>query len=137
VFFFQVPRAPEKMVSARNFSWPVNVLGKTSRPGTFTQEELEEYRAAFAQPGACHAMINWYRAFVPQFFEIEAPLTITMPTLVLWGANDAALVREQAKLSAAYCQNSRVLYFEDATHWVQHEEADQINPMIEEFFQEN
>lgn len=136
VFFFQVPRAPEKMVSAHNFSWPVNVLGKTSRPGTFTKEELEQYREAFAQPGACQAMINWYRAFVPQFFENQASLTITMPTLVLWGANDAALVREQATLSAAYCENSRVVYFEDATHWVQHEEADKINPMIAEFLQE-
>ncbi len=134
VFFFQVPRAPEKMVSAHNFSWPVNVLGKTSRPGTFSKEELEEYRKAFAQPGSCQAMINWYRSFVPLFFENEDPLTITVSTLVLWGANDTALVREQAEQSAACCENSQVVYFEDATHWVQHEEAEKINPMLEEFF---
>ncbi len=136
VFFFQVPRAPEKMLAAYNFSWPVNVLGKTSRPGTFTQEELEKYREAFAQPGACEAMINWYRAFVPQFFNIQDPLTITVPTLVLWGVKDTALVREQAALSAAYCQNSQVVYYENATHWVHHEEAEQISPLIEQFFQE-
>jgi len=136
VFFFQVPRAPEKMVSAHNFSWPVNVLGKTSRPGTFTSEELEEYRKAFAQPGSCQAMINWYRAFVPLFYENQESLRIAVPTLVLWGANDTALVREQAQTSADFCESSRVVYFEDATHWVQHEEAEKINPMVEEFFQE-
>jgi pimeloyl-ACP methyl ester carboxylesterase len=136
VFFFQVPRAPEKMISAHDFSWPVNVLGKTSRPGTFSKEELEEYRKAFAQPGSCQAMINWYRSFVPLFFENQDPLTIKVPTLVLWGVNDTALVPEQARQSAACCENSRVVYFDEATHWVQHEEAQQINPMLEEFFQE-
>jgi pimeloyl-ACP methyl ester carboxylesterase len=136
VFFFQVPRAPEKMISAHDFSWPVNVLGKTSRPGTFSKEELEEYRKAFAQPGSCQAMINWYRSFVPLFFENQDPLTIKVPTLVLWGVNDTALVPEQARQSAACCENSRVVYFDEATHWVQHEEAQQINPMLEKFFQE-
>jgi pimeloyl-ACP methyl ester carboxylesterase len=137
IFFFQVPQAPEKMVSAHDFSWPVNVLGKTSRPGTFSREELEEYRRAFAQPGSCEAMINWYRAFVPLFFETEAPLNISVPTRIFWGVKDAALVRELAVLSAEYCQDARVIYFEDATHWVQHEESDKINPVIYDFFRED
>lgn len=136
VYFFQIQRAPEKMLSANNFSWPVNVLGKTSRPGTFSEEELEEYRKAFAQPGSAEAMVNWYRALVPRFFELQDPLKITVPTLVLWGVNDTALVPEQAQESAAYCEESRVVYFEDATHWVHHEEAEKINPMLEEFFKE-
>ena len=62
IFFFQLPNAPEKLASANNFEWPVSVLAKTSRPDTFKPEELEEYRKAFAQPGAFPAMINWYRA---------------------------------------------------------------------------
>ena len=81
-------------------------------------------------------MVNWYRAFVPRFFEIQDALKITVPTLVLWGVNDTALVPEQAQQSAAYCEESRVVYFEDATHWVHHEEAEKINPMLEEFFKE-
>lgn len=134
VYFFQIAVAPEKMVSKNNFAWPVNVLGKTSRPGTFTLEELEKYREAFAQPGACQAMINWYRAFVPTVLENEAALKIAVPTLIFWGKNDSALVAEQAESSAGYCENGQVIYFDDATHWVQHEEYERINPAIKRFF---
>lgn len=134
VYFFQIPRAPERMVSAKNFSWPVNVLDKTSRPGTFSREQLEKYRVAFAQPGACEAMINWYRSFVPQFMEEQPVPRIQMPTLVFWGKNDTALVPEVAEMSVAQCDDGKVRYFEDATHWVQHEEYEAINPALEEFF---
>jgi len=136
VFFFQLQRAPEKMLAAHNFSWPVNVLGKTSRPGTFTPEELEKYRQAFSQPGASQAMVNWYRAFIPQLMNNDEPLTIAVPTLILWGTNDSALVKELAAQSAAYCEDGRVVYFEEATHWVQHEEAEKINPVMEDFFKD-
>jgi len=132
IFFFQLPNAPEKLGSANNFEWPVSVLAETSRPGTFKPDELEEYRKAFAQPGAWSSMVNWYRATLQCRNEPPASFRITMPLLILWGLNDIAIIPEQADQSLEYCDQARLVKF-DATHWIQHEEPDAVNQMIEEF----
>jgi pimeloyl-ACP methyl ester carboxylesterase len=136
VFFFQLPDAPEKLGEANNYEWPIGVLAKTSRPGAFTLEDLEKYRAAFAQPGAYSAMVNWYRASLQVRNNPPDSFRITMPTLVLWGAQDVAIIPEQAEQSMAYCDQGRLVMFNETTHWIQHEAAERINPMIEEFFHE-
>lgn len=136
IFFFQLPNAPEKLASANNFEWPVKILTSTSRPGTFKPEELEEYRKAFAQPGAFPAMINWYRASLQCRNEPPASFRVTMPLLILWGLDDVAIIPEQADESLEYCDQARLVKF-DCTHWVQHEEADKVNQLIEEFITES
>ncbi len=132
IFFFQLPDAPEKLASANNFEWPVNVLANTSKPGTFKPEELEEYRQAFAQPGAFSSMVNWYRATLQCRNEPPTSFRITMPLLILWGLDDVAIIPEQADQSLEYCDQARLVKF-DATHWIQHEKPEQVNQMIEEF----
>lgn len=132
IFFFQLPNAPEKLGSANNFEWPVKVLGETSQPGTFKPEELEEYRKAFAQPGAFSSMVNWYRATLQCRNEPPASFRITMPLLILWGLDDVAIIPEQADQSLEYCDQARLVKF-DCTHWIQHEKPDQVNQLIEEF----
>lgn len=132
IFFFQLPNAPEKLGSDNNFEWPVSVLAGSSRPGTFKPEELEEYRKAFAQPGAFSSMVNWYRATLQCRNEPPASFRITMPLLILWGLDDIAIIPEQADQSLEYCDQARLEKF-DCTHWIQHEKPDQVNQMIEEF----
>jgi len=34
---------------------------RASRPGTFSDEDLALYRAAWARPGALTGMLHWYR----------------------------------------------------------------------------
>ena len=60
--FFQIPRLPEWRFSSNNFAAGVKALVASSRPGTFTPEDLEQYRKAWSNPGTVTAMINWYRA---------------------------------------------------------------------------
>jgi pimeloyl-ACP methyl ester carboxylesterase len=55
------------------------------------------------------------------------------PTLVIWGQRDHFLNWEMAQSSAELCQEGRVVLIDDATHWVQHEEAGQVNRLIVEF----
>ena len=62
MFFFQLPWLPEALFSAFNFRAGSRSLLRSSRPGTFTAEDLAQYRAAWSQPGAITGMINWYRA---------------------------------------------------------------------------
>lgn len=41
-----------------------NSLQKTSNPGTFTKQDLQQYQQAWGQKNALQSMINWYRAAV-------------------------------------------------------------------------
>jgi len=132
MFFFQLPNAPEKLGSANNFEWPLGVLAETSKPGTFKTEELEEYRKAYAQPGAFSAMVNWYRAMLQCRNEPPESFRVIMPLLILWGVDDVNILQEQAEQSLEYCDEGHLVKF-DCTHWIQHEEPDRVNQMIEEF----
>src|SRR5271166_2946744 len=61
--FFQLPRIPEWRFASNNFAEGTKALVASSRPGTFTADDLEQYRKAWSNPGTVTAMINWYRAF--------------------------------------------------------------------------
>src|SRR6266478_7278123 len=62
MFFFQLPWLPEAVFSAFNFRVGVRALLRSSRPGTFTPDDLAQYRSAWSQPGSLTGMVNWYRA---------------------------------------------------------------------------
>jgi pimeloyl-ACP methyl ester carboxylesterase len=57
---------------------------------------------------------------------------VIMPLLILWGVDDVNILQEQAEQSLEYCDEARLVKF-DCTHWIQHEEPDRVNQMIEEF----
>jgi pimeloyl-ACP methyl ester carboxylesterase len=133
IFFFQIPGAVEKFAAANNYAWPIQLLSSSSRPGTFTPEELEEYRKAFMQPGAFPAMVNWYRAMIQLHPEQPKDFNVKIPMLLLWGTEDAALLTEMADESMVYCPQGRLIKLFQATHWVHHEEANEVNIRIAEF----
>jgi pimeloyl-ACP methyl ester carboxylesterase len=60
-------------------------------------------------------------------------MRVHVRTLMLWGVNDVALSRRMARPSLDYCDEGNLIYFPDATHWVQREEADEINRHLLEF----
>ena len=132
--FFQLPWLPEVAFSAFNFWLGTRALRLSSRPGTFTAEDLARHRAAWSQPGAMTASINWYRAVARHRPTIADPRVRT-PTLILWGKHDMFLLPTLAQDSLQYCDSARLTYFPDATHWVQHEEPEKVNQSLLEFFQ--
>ncbi len=108
-------------------------MQSSSKPGAFTDADLVEYRKAWAQPGALKSMINWYRAIVQQ--PPKSPDSrVKVPTLILWGKKDPYLKWEMAQASLEYCEDGQLIYFEDATHWIQHEEPDRVNELMVKFF---
>lgn len=136
MFFFQLPWLPESLSRLRNWDAPVQVLIKSSRPGTFTQTDIDTYRQAWAQPKAYRSMINWYRSMLQKPPEPPANSRITVPTLLIWGAQDQALGREMAQPSIDLCDEGRLIFIEEATHWVQTEEAERVNQLIHAFLVE-
>jgi pimeloyl-ACP methyl ester carboxylesterase len=133
MFYFQIPWLPEALLRVGNWAQAVQSLRKSSRPGTFSDAEVEEYRKAWSQPGAMTAMINWYRAVIRVRPPTPPNPRISTPTLIIWGAKDPFIIREAAQMSLEFCDNARLEYIEDATHWVQHEEPQRVNKLIGEF----
>jgi len=132
-FYFQLPWLPEAMLRRRNWRPLMEALRRTSRPGTFTEADLESYRRAWSEPGAIIAMINWYRAAMRNPPRPPPDGRIHVPTLLIWGAKDTALDRGLTRPSIEQCDRGRLEVIEEATHWVQHEEPGRVNRLLLDF----
>ncbi len=133
MFFFQLPWLPEAFFSAFNFRIGERALLGSSRPGTFSSEDLAQYRTAWSQAGALTGMISWYRALFRA--RVKFPdKTVRVPTRILWGERDAFLLKEMAHESLRHCTNAELFTFANATHWLQHEEPARVSELLIDFF---
>jgi epoxide hydrolase 4 len=130
IFFFQLPWLPER---ALRRGLAARALRGTSRRGTFSDEDLARYQEAWAQPDAMRSMVNWYRAAIRGAARPAGPWRVPVETLVLWGVRDTALGREMVAPSLALCDHGRSVFFERATHWIQHEEPAAVNDLLLRF----
>jgi pimeloyl-ACP methyl ester carboxylesterase len=137
VFFFQIPILVEWILRRKNFEALAKMLIQSGRRGTFTEADMLEYKKAWSQPGALTGMLNWYRAAfrrgVGAAFVRFEPRRVTVPTLMLWGRRDVALSFEMAQPSIELCERGELVSFDRATHWVQHDAADEVNQKLIEF----
>ncbi len=136
IFFFQLPFLPELILSSRHHAVLRTTMRASGRPSTFSAVDLERYQAAWEQPAALPAMLGWYRALVRQALGKALPNLepITAPTLILWGERDVALSLELARRSLEYVANGRLVQFPEATHWVQHDAANEVSKLLLEHF---
>jgi pimeloyl-ACP methyl ester carboxylesterase len=132
-FFFQLPWLPEALMRTDDWRGAARALCVSGRTDTFTNEDIEKYKEAWSQPGAMTAMLNWYRAAAHYPLSIPKEMRIRVPTLMMWGMKDAALTHRLARPSMDYCDDGRLLFLPEASHWVQHEEAAEVNQHLLEF----
>lgn len=128
IVWFQLPGFAEWLFRRRDGALLARILQRTSRPGTFSEEDLARYRESWRQPGALTGMLNWYRA--ARHWLHSAPSRVSMPLLLLWGTRDRFLGRELAEPSLRLCDQGQLHFFEKATHWLQHEEAATVNARL-------
>jgi epoxide hydrolase 4 len=58
---------------------------------------------------------------------------LTIPVLIIWGRQDVALRYEMAEASLRYCPRGRLITFENASHWVQHDEPQAVTQGLIDF----
>jgi pimeloyl-ACP methyl ester carboxylesterase len=131
--FFQIPCLPEAILKTDNWSVTVNGLCKSARANAFTSEDIEKYKEAWSQPGAITSMLNWYRAAFWHRPSITDEMRVRVRTLILWGVNDNALSRRMARPSLDYCEDGNLIFFPEATHWVQRDAAEEVNHYLVDF----
>lgn len=132
--FFQIPGLAERLMGLGNFAGAINLLKASGKPSTFSAEDLEEYRKACANAGGLTGMINWYRALMRFRPAMPRDLRLKMPVLILWGKQDVALSYEMAEESLRYCTDGNLVAFENATHWLQHDEPEAVAAQLIRFF---
>lgn len=134
--FFQLPHLPERALASP--WWNVGrLLRSTSvRPDAFTDADVERYRAALRDPRARTAMLNYYRAAFRHPADSRIGV-VSVPTLVIWGEQDVALVPDLANDLSAWVPNVRVHRLPHASHWVQHDDPVRVNTLILGFLDGN
>ena len=134
IAFFQIPGLADWLMKLNNFAGVLSMLKASGNPGTFSAEDLDEYRKAYANSGGLTGMINWYRALARAQTRTAGRSRLEMPVLILWGKRDVALSAGMAQDSLKRCQNGELVFFENATHWVQHDEAEAVSQRLLAFF---
>jgi epoxide hydrolase 4 len=134
-FAFQIPWLPERMLVRDSGRKLAKAIQADARIGAFSADDLAAYREAWMQPGAMRSMVNWYRAAL-RHPPTKTKLRVTPKTLILWGARDRHLPPSLAHESLALCDNGRIEFLGQATHWLQHEEPDAVNGAILKFLAE-
>jgi pimeloyl-ACP methyl ester carboxylesterase len=138
---FRGPDA-EKTLSANNHELLVNiVLGEGLKKGHFTDADKAEYLKAWSQPGALTGGLNYYRASQVGPSSGGALATglppampkITVPTLVIWGEKDTALLTGNLAGLEAVVSPLTVRRIPEGTHWVIHEQPALVNKYVREF----
>jgi pimeloyl-ACP methyl ester carboxylesterase len=98
----------------------------------FTDEALEPFRRNALIPGAMTAMINYYRANFSDMnrYGEDAPI-IEVPTLMVWGEEDAAIGIEFTEGYENLVRDLTLNRLPGVSHWVQQEAPETVNQRLE------
>ncbi len=119
-------------------------LGERVWQEIFTEEDRRAYLQAWAQPGALTGALNYYRAgrLAPSEETGGAPgevsrdlaaYRVRVPTLVIWGEQDMALLPGNLVGLEEYVPDLTVRRVADGSHWLVHEQPQVVNRLIREF----
>ncbi len=127
----------ERFLSDPEGAWDAGM----GRNPALSAEDRSGYLAAWRQPGAVEAIVNWYRAapFVVPAAGEEAnvpswarnpDLRVIVPTTIVWGMDDTVLLPPLIAASAAWCDDVEVIEIVGAGHGVIHDAPDAVAAAI-------
>jgi pimeloyl-ACP methyl ester carboxylesterase len=80
---------------------------------------VEDYIATLLQPGGIEGAMNWYRAGAGTGLRLAETPPVSLPTLYLWGRNDATVGERAAELTAEYVTGPYTFVpVDEGTHFV-------------------
>ncbi|MCH2172793.1 alpha/beta hydrolase [Myxococcota bacterium] len=137
MLFFQLPWLPERMLTLNQGARVGEMFARTSvHPERFSRDDQAIYAANVMRPGAARAMIHWYRALLRGGKGRQDALgwpVIETPTLMIWGEQDIALLKETTYGTEEYVRDLTLEYLPDASHWVQQDVPDTVNRLLEDW----
>jgi pimeloyl-ACP methyl ester carboxylesterase len=138
MFFFQIPKLPEFILTARGGQAVERMFRETScHPERWSDEDLAVYREAVCRPGAATAMINYYRALFrrpgARRQRQKGYPPVDTRTLMIWGEQDVALTKELTYGTERYVPNLTLHYLPDVSHWTQQDDPETVNRLLEDW----
>jgi pimeloyl-ACP methyl ester carboxylesterase len=133
--FFQLPVLPEAVMTANGARAIANAFtGMAVDKSRFPPEVTDVYRRNALIPGAMTAMINYYRANTGMLGRWGAsPPLIGVPTLMIWGEEDAALSIENTQGYGPLVSDFTLHRLPGVSHWVQQEAPERVNAILGEW----
>ena len=133
VAFFQIPRLPEAIMTARCAKAVADAfVGMAADKSRFPAAVTDVYRQNALIPGAMTAMINYYRANadILGHYAGAAPM-IEVPTLMVWGEDDDAIGIEATEGYEPYVRDLTLQRLPGVSHWVQQEAPEEVNAILQ------
>ena len=133
IFAFQIPALPEATIRAGNFRAIRRIFRDDPvNKSAFTDEDIQRYVEALAQPDALTSAINYYRAlFRTNPLAARRDLAvIEKPVQVIWGRRDRALGVELSRPPQEWVPNLDYHLIPDASHWVQNDQPERVNELL-------
>jgi len=142
--WFRVPGA-EKAIEAMGFeAFFQKTFMSHVELASVSEEEKQQYIAEWSQPGGMLPMLNWYRATklivpppgatvaVPDFL-LRAFPKIHVPTLVVWGLKDPALLPLQLEGLDALVDDLTIVKLPQAGHFAPWEAPQKVASALRDF----
>jgi len=137
----------ERVLSENNYAGLINMVTQFGSKWEMTPEVQSKYIKAWSQTGALTGGLNYYRAsplYPPTSPDdvakiksiLDLPkemLTVKVPTLLIWGEQDRALLTGNLEGLAEYVEDLTIKRITDGSHWVSHEQPDRVNALIRDF----
>jgi pimeloyl-ACP methyl ester carboxylesterase len=150
MLMFRSPQAEATLSADSYAALTAAVLGDGLKDGTVTPADKAAYIDAWSQPGALTGGLNYYRASgvgpvtpaastasTPAPLDVNLapvqPLIVRVPTLVIWGEKDTALLPSNLDGLGEVVQKLTVRRVPDGTHWVVREKPADVNRLIRDF----
>jgi pimeloyl-ACP methyl ester carboxylesterase len=131
VGFFQIPWLPEAALSVGHGYVTGEIFGRTVIYREQMPDDLVRlYRRQACKPGALTAMVNYYRAALRGGGAMHQRRmgypTVAIPTLVIWGLQDHALVHQNLDGLNDFVTDLTVVKVADAGHFVHEDKPEQV-----------
>lgn len=141
--FFRTDKA-EGVLQENNYTRLCGMLKMGVSHTWFTDDIKAKYIEAWSQPGALTGGLNYYRATPmypptehdpgPKALKLDpAQFHVYVPTLVIWGEKDTALLTSNLDGLEQYVSDLTIKRIPDGSHWVSHEQPALVNKLIREF----
>lgn len=141
--FFRLPKA-ERVLAENGYARLMAMNAGWNGKPWMSEEDKAAYIEAWSQPGALSGGLNYYRASPlhppspadPGAAAVKfdpAMVTIKVPTLVIWGMADNALLPCNLDGLDAYVGDLRIVRVPEANHWIVHEHPELVNREINNF----